>query len=726
MRSEQNAWIWLILLTLLPVSPLLVQTHVLLQHDYFLSDLHHSHLPMRAFFGAEIAGGHLPLWWPDVYSGVPFWAQIEAGILWLPQWFFFGLFDPYVGFNFLVGFHVLLSAAGAWFLCRSLGVGALPAALGGIVFGLCGFNLAHIRNPNLHAAAAMLPWVLWALECALKRGGGRRWALLGLMIGLQNLAGMPQLTYYTLLVVGARWLWELGALRLETGRLPRWQDALGFGIACVAGMGVAAAVLLPTWLFNQYTVRAGGLTWDQISLGGFNHWDFIALLFPPASGDSYLLTYRGGSSSWNTYAYCGLLPFALAIVGILRGENRRLAGFLLVGAPLVLSLVIGTNNPLFYWIWHWLPGMDLFRRPARFLLLFDLGVAVGAAAGLAVLMERWPERARSLALAVVLISVLDLSFFSRPHLPLEPMDSWANPAPAVQRLLEQDKVSRAHLLEDYVLWSGAFHDNSGFKSRGHLPFRALAGLPLGSAGSVHGLRSPGGYVVLTSQRVSEYWMRYPTYHQFVGARYQPDIWEEGELSPAFHGLLRRAAVSYVISHRALNGPFQSLGDGVFSDEDALPRSYLATYWVAQPDRHAVGRWLLGEGMRFPQVPGIEGAAEPPVSSSSEGTVAVLVNEISDSLLVQDVSQVGAGWLVLSDAWDPGWTVEVDGKPEAVHVANGFQRAVHIAADAKTVRWTYWPIGLTIGLWLSGLSSLVLAMLPFFLRGDRPLSNTADS
>jgi hypothetical protein len=723
MRNEQNPWVWLVLLALLPISPLLLQTHVLLQHDYFLSDLHHSHLPMRAFLGEELGKGNLPFWWPDVYSGVPFWAQIEVGILWVPQWVFFGLFEPYVAFNLLTCFHVLLSGLGTWLLCRALGIEPLPAAFGGIVFALCGFNLAHIRNPNLHGAAAMLPWVLWALERALSRGSGRRWALLGLFIGLQNLAGMPQLTYYTLLVVAARWLWELGAVRLETGKLPSSPNVVGFVVACVAGMGVAAVVLLPTWMFNQYTVRAGGLSWDQVSLGGFNHWDFLALLFPPASGDSYLSSYRGGSSSWNTYAYCGVLSVALAVLGILRGKNRRLAGFLLVGAPVVLSMVIGTNNPLFYWVWHWLPGMDLFRRPARFLLLLDLGIAVGAAAGLSVLMEKWSSKARHLALGVILITLAELSWFSRPHLPMEPMDAWSRPAPAVERLLQQEGVVRSHLLEDFLLWSSAFHDNDGFTKAGHLPFRALAGMPLGSAGAIHGLRSPGGYVVLTSQRVSEYWMRYPTYHQFVGHRFQPEVWEEGELSPAFHGLLQRAAVSHVVSSEALMEPFQELGDGVYVDKKALPRSYLARYWAPQPDRHAVGRWLLGEGARFPQVPAIEGAEEPERTTLYGDAKAVHVDDISDRVVEQDVSALGAGWLVLTDAWDPGWQVEVDGEPAQVRVANGFQRAVYLRAEAQHVRWSYWPVGLSGGLGISAISLLLLGGLAFVGRAWWPASDS---
>ena len=210
MQIQSNRWVMLVVVTLAPLLPLLTQSHVLLQHDYFLSDLHHSHLPIRAFIGREIAQGSVPLWWPEVFSGVPLWAQIEGSVLWFPQWIAYGLMEPYVAFNVLTCFHVLLSAVGSFLLGRACGLSGAGAALAGVVFGLCGFNIAHLRNPNLHSAAAMVPWVLWASERALRQRDGRNLALLGLCIGLQNICGMPQITYYTLLAVGSRWVWQEG------------------------------------------------------------------------------------------------------------------------------------------------------------------------------------------------------------------------------------------------------------------------------------------------------------------------------------------------------------------------------------------------------------------------------------------------------------------------------------------------------------------------------------
>ena len=45
-------------------------------------------------------------------------------------------------------------------------------------------------------------------------------------------------------------------------------------------------------------------------------------------------------------------------------------------------LALGAYNPLYYLLWRFVPGFDLFRAPARWLELFALGAALLAALGL--------------------------------------------------------------------------------------------------------------------------------------------------------------------------------------------------------------------------------------------------------------------------------------------------------------------------------------------------------
>ena len=208
MKIDERKGRWLSLACLflavaLPVLPVLSQREFILQHDVFLSDLLHNQFPYRAYLGRHLSEGVLPLWLPDVYSGVPFLAQIEAGVLYLPNWILFGLFEPYLALGLTVFSSLLLGAGGAYALARHYGAGTLGAALAGFVFAYCGFNVSHIRHLNMHAAAALLSWMVLCFERGLATRRWRWFALTAFLLCQQVFAGHPQITHIALVWMGA-------------------------------------------------------------------------------------------------------------------------------------------------------------------------------------------------------------------------------------------------------------------------------------------------------------------------------------------------------------------------------------------------------------------------------------------------------------------------------------------------------------------------------------------
>jgi hypothetical protein len=127
------------LLALAPASPLLFGD-VLLQHDGGVSDWLHSGLGYRVFLGRELARGHLPMWMPDLLSGVPFLPQIEAGALYFPDWPIWALFDATTATAISIAAAILVSAFGARGLARCYGMAGIGATFTGLVFGMAGFT----------------------------------------------------------------------------------------------------------------------------------------------------------------------------------------------------------------------------------------------------------------------------------------------------------------------------------------------------------------------------------------------------------------------------------------------------------------------------------------------------------------------------------------------------------------------------------------------------------
>src|SRR5205085_5204808 len=99
--------------------------------------------------------------------------------------------------------HSFLAAFFAYSLARNaFGVHPLAAAVGGLAYAFGGFAVGQVGHLNQISAAAWLPAVLLCYD-RLTVTRKVHWVALGaLALAMQVLAGHPQETYMTLLVLG--------------------------------------------------------------------------------------------------------------------------------------------------------------------------------------------------------------------------------------------------------------------------------------------------------------------------------------------------------------------------------------------------------------------------------------------------------------------------------------------------------------------------------------------
>ena len=138
----------------------------------------------------------------------------------------------------------------------------LAAAVGGLAYAFGGFAVGQVGHLNQISAAAWLPAVLLAYD-RFARSQKVYWLALGaLALAMELLAGHPQETYMTLIVlgifgvVGAPW------------RRPRnlvWCAIGGAGM-CALGGGLSAAQLMPTLELAPLSIRGEGVNWRETHL----------------------------------------------------------------------------------------------------------------------------------------------------------------------------------------------------------------------------------------------------------------------------------------------------------------------------------------------------------------------------------------------------------------------------------------------------------------------------
>ena len=102
------------------------------------------------------------------------------------------------------------------------------------------------------------------------------------------------------------------------------------------------------------------------------------------------------------------------------------------------------------------------------------------------------------------------------------------------------------------------------------------------------------------------------------------------------------------------------------------------------------------------------APKLPVGDGGTGRVVVLSRR--SGAVETRVESEGGGWLVLAEAFDPGWTADVGGRSARVYRANGPFMAVPVPAGSSVVRVRYRPRSLMFGAALSALALLSLAFL----------------
>jgi hypothetical protein len=150
-------------------------------------------------------------------------------------------------------------------------------------------------------------------------------------------------------------------------------------------------------------------------------------------------------------------------------------------------------------------------------------------------------------------------------------------------------------------------------------------------------------------------------------------------------------------------------DGVRTDarDDAS-----ALEWL----RSASARELMSEVALAPETAAFPwpGDIRNPAGRSSLAATFVRVPGPPERIVYRRETEGDAGYLLIPDAWFPGWRAEVDGQPATVQRADVLFKAVFVPYWAQEVTLIYDPAWVRIGAVISAVSLLV--WLGMMVRG----------
>ncbi len=369
--------------------------------------------PARQWLHDTLQAGRPPWWNPWTGLGRPYLADPQTAVAYPPTWLFVAM-PPAAAYAACLWLHYSLALWGMYRLLRSLDLARLAALFGAVAFAFCGFMLAHRAHFTILCSAAWTPWVFWRL-CryatlpASDAAGVRRLLAAAVPLALQCLAGHIQvaaLTGFGVLVV------LLAAPHRAAGPRPPGR-LLRAASTAVCAAGLFAVQGLPTLAYARACDRSERTYRDLVE----NSWhplSLITLITPMVPGQRvpnvFAEPYWAPSHQVEQFGYAGWLPLLLALLAATRRPfAQSYADSVLVRpedptappapAPPALAAIATPTTPRRPWIalavfavllalgnlgpvcplLYWLPGANLFRCPARALLLLHLALAVLAA-----------------------------------------------------------------------------------------------------------------------------------------------------------------------------------------------------------------------------------------------------------------------------------------------------------------------------------------------------------
>lgn len=734
---------------------------------FFYRDVLHYYWPTQT---ARFVLGGVPQWNPLHHGGLPFLADIHAGVLYPPHLLFAFLSFP-TAYALLLVLHHFVGQLGLFVFLRRQGFEVFPALTGALAFGLSGYVAGLCNAGPIVSGLSWTPWLLVTLQSRLATP--RKLAVLGLLVAVQLVSGDPQSALYSALVTAAYVAW-----------FPGWKPRLGaLAGAGVLGLLLAGVQVLPTLPLLSESTR-GESTVSYLANWNLHPFRLIELAFPYPFGE-----YLGVPQFWAWFMVKGpgSVPFALSIylgvtvllLAVLGARRDRLTGFALTLCAVGLLLALGERSPLSFLLT--LPPFRFFRYPEKYVVLLVFGCAVLAASGarallagpsrrawvpiavaaaimLGFLLYGWgaPESARSLfaslleatntrgdprgpldsalravgtslvfTVGLLVLAVLALRKTGHPVvavgvLALVAVDLtwtarrtvWTGPStlfrePALaSRLAELRGTPPTRLFRLDKSLKASAPRSRSFEDLVRLREWELQTLKSNLAGSF-GLEEVTGYGAVELQRWRALMDAFEQQPRKVASVYGGCL-----LLQSNHDAQAAGAGDVLLTE-------PSLGLAVTRNPECLPRLRAVTRTTAVDGLDSAIERLKSESFDWSQEATVEGG-----TSKTYGPAEVSAVELGPrDARARVVAPAGGAFIVFATASYPGWTATVDGSEVPVRVANGAVMGLEVPEGSHQLALTFTDPGFHKGLAVTLVGVLVLVGLWLFAGRVRS-ANTA--
>ena len=413
-------------------------------------------IPPRFFWVESINHGSFPLWNPYQFSGQPFFANPQHGMLYPLNILFFLLpFD--IAFNAIIILHFFLGGLFTYLFLKDLKVNSAGALVSGLIFMLSGYLLSVHSLLTILLSSIWTPLIMMFFRRAIHGQGLRDEIFTAILITISFLGGGMEIVYgnfFVLLIMAIfspfpyaysvedkprryKFLFNVSISKFLRNIPIYWGRIRSLLIVSILFLLLSAIQLFPfIELFHQ-SVRGNGISYQDATTWSFASKDILLFFLPDAYGYFLDMKKYWTVQCWFKTLYTGGLPFILSLIYFLmphrrmslseeadrRGKGRSHKTLFLVLMLFSIFLSLGHYNPFYLFVFKYVPFLNGIRYPAKFLYVFILTLSVTAGLGFQRLLEFSKESGKrgikNLLTISSLICVLILALLLLGHKEIE-------------------------------------------------------------------------------------------------------------------------------------------------------------------------------------------------------------------------------------------------------------------------------------------------------------------
>ena len=377
-----------------PWRDVLLQTTPI--NNIVISDVAEGLYPLLHFFSQQLKNGHIPLWNPEIFLGLP---TVMIGV-----WNFvfnpfylvlFWLFSPATGHGLALLLDLSLIASFSYLFLRERGLGLFPSLFGSLVFTFNGHLMVWLEYMLADFAYAGTAVSLYAFEKSLSERRLRFVLINASVLGILLLCGSIQWVFFLVPLLGLYALFR--TIERWNAQQAIWSNTRplrNYLVPLAAGILIASPNLLYFLEYkelSQRTIRS--FAWVITHTATFYPEFLATFVFPNFFGYQPSGSYfaRGSSTlvfqNYNELAtYMGVATVVLVAFAYRLNTFRWTAIFwsLIVG----LALAVAMKTPgLYFLLYQYAPGFD-GMQPTRTIILLPPAFAFLSALGMESLLRR--------------------------------------------------------------------------------------------------------------------------------------------------------------------------------------------------------------------------------------------------------------------------------------------------------------------------------------------------